>query len=63
MKMVSELTKEGKAYYQCEECSFTYDEREIADSCEDWCKKHQSCNLEITRKAVILDDLKPRAEE
>lgn len=57
--MVNEISRDGKPYYRCEECSFTYDDRELAQTCEAWCREHNSCNLEITRKAVILDDVKP----
>ena len=53
--MVKELTKDGKTYYQCEICEFYYDKRELAQKCQDWCKEHNSCNLEITKHAVKID--------
>lgn len=43
-------TKDGK-YYVCPECRLEYDEKAWAEKCEDWCKSHQSCNLEIIKHA------------
>jgi len=43
------LTKNG---YVCEECKFKYKDKIIAQKCENWCKKHKSCNLKITKYAV-----------
>lgn len=39
-------------YFQCRECRFIYKEKEWAEKCEAWCKKYNSCNIEITRHAV-----------
>jgi hypothetical protein len=50
--MVKEIKKYGKIYFQCEECSFLYEKRRLAEKCEAYCKKHNSCSLEITRQAV-----------
>jgi len=50
--MVREIKQEKKELYQCEECGFKYVEKEWAEKCEDWCKKHKSCNLEITEHAI-----------
>lgn len=41
-----------KELYKCPECGFEYKEKEWAEKCEAWCKKHKSCNLEITKYAV-----------
>lgn len=59
LNMVAELVRGEKVFYKCEECDFTYNSKELSQSCEAWCKEHSSCNLEITRKAIILDDEKP----
>ncbi len=59
VKIVAEISSGGKAYFKCVECGFTYDEQTVAQACEDWCRKNESCNLEITQKAVILNDAKP----
>ncbi|MCH7940475.1 MAG: hypothetical protein IH842_00660 [Thaumarchaeota archaeon] len=52
--MVEEIKKEGKKYNICEECGFAYMDKETAQKCEDWCNKHHSCNLEITKSAVQI---------
>lgn len=38
--------------YNCPECGLSYTKKDLAKKCEDWCKKHDSCNLEITKHAV-----------
>jgi len=52
------LGREGKGgtYYMCEECGLVYSELRIAERCEEWCRNHKSCNLEITRNAVRFED-------
>ena len=52
--MVKETKKGGKAYFVCEECGFAYGTENLAQECEDWCRKHHSCSLEITKHAVNL---------
>jgi len=32
--------------------TFRYNERELAEKCEKWCKKYKSCNLEIAKLAL-----------
>ncbi len=41
----------NKELYQCEECSFHYQDKAIAEKCEEWCKEYKSCNIEITSHA------------
>ena len=53
--MVKEIKKNEKTLYICEECGFAYDHKEWAQKCQQWCKQHQSCNLEITQHAVPLE--------
>ena len=43
--------KKMKCYY-CEECEMAYLDKKRAYECEDWCRKHMSCNLEIIKYAV-----------
>lgn len=50
--MVKVVQKENREVYQCEECGLKYAEKEIAEKCEDWCKKTNSCNLEIIANAI-----------
>ena len=39
-------------YYQCNECKMKYRNKNLADKCEQWCKKHYSCNTEIIKHAI-----------
>ena len=41
-----------KEIYVCEACSFAYKEKELAEKCEEFCKKHNSCNIEITKYSI-----------
>lgn len=50
--MVKTIFNENKTLYECEECGFRYDEREWTEKCEAWCKKHASCNIEITSHGI-----------
>ena len=45
-----------KEFYVCEECGFAYKEKALAEKCESWCKKHHSCNIEITKNAVKINN-------
>ena len=38
--------------YKCIECWLIYNDKKIAKRCQDWCREHKSCNLEITRYAI-----------
>ena len=42
----------NKKYYQCRECKFYYRNKNLAKQCEEYCKTHKSCSLEITKYAV-----------
>ncbi len=39
-------------YYECEECRLLYEDKRWAEKCEKWCKKHKSCNLNITKHSI-----------
>jgi len=41
--------------YKCKECGFKYKEKKWRDRCEDWCREHQSCSLEIMNHAYETD--------
>lgn len=45
-------TDNNKILYVCKECGLKYEQKEIAEKCEAWCKEHQSCNLEIIKYAA-----------
>ncbi len=38
--------------YQCKICGLHYRQKKIALRCQNYCQKHQSCSLEITKKSV-----------
>lgn len=50
--MVEKIRENNKEYYKCEECKLVYAHRKYAKKCEDWCRKNNSCNLEITKYAI-----------
>jgi hypothetical protein len=50
--MVKQYSKKGKALYRCEDCGLGYVDMKTAKECEDFCRKHHSCSMEITKKAV-----------
>ncbi|MEM5815331.1 MAG: hypothetical protein QXD89_02495 [Candidatus Aenigmatarchaeota archaeon] len=50
------IEKESKKYYQCEECGHIYEREELANKCEEWCKEHKSCNLEIVKESVNIEN-------
>ena len=55
IRITKEEFKNSKKYFICEECGFAYNEKDWADKCENWCKEHKSCNIDITKHAVVLD--------
>jgi hypothetical protein len=38
--------------YQCHECGLHYEDEQIAQQCEAYCKEHHGCSLEITHHSV-----------
>lgn len=50
--MVKKVKKSNGVFYKCEECSLIYREKIWAEKCEEFCKKHHACSLEITKHAV-----------
>lgn len=47
---------DNKILYACKECGLKYEQKEIAEKCEAWCKEHQSCNLEIIKYSVKITE-------
>ena len=41
--------------YQCSICKLKFADAELARQCEEWCRTHNSCNLEIGRQAINRD--------
>ena len=52
--MVRETKIKKNKVHLCEQCATIYKDKELAKKCEDWCKKHSSCNLEIIKKAIMV---------
>jgi hypothetical protein len=50
--MVTEREPEGRTVFLCDICGVGYVDRETAQECEDYCRTHNSCSIEITEKAV-----------
>ncbi len=46
------FSKHDKELHECPECGLHYRDVEQARKCEEWCREHHSCNLEITKGAV-----------
>ncbi|MDJ0274904.1 MAG: hypothetical protein QXM81_01930 [Nitrososphaerota archaeon] len=42
----------GTGDYVCEECGTAYHDLETARRCEDFCRTHHACSLEIIRHAA-----------
>lgn len=50
--MVRGAKIKGKNIHLCEQCATFYKDKKMAKKCEDWCKKHKSCNLDIIKHAI-----------
>lgn len=45
------VRKEGNCYH-CEECEMVYEDGKKACECEDFCKKHKACNIDLIKYAI-----------
>ena len=52
--MTEETNLDGIIVYKCMKCGFLYKDEITAQECEQWCKKHESCNVEIIKQAVKM---------
>ena len=50
--MVKQGKFKGKDVWFCDICGFGYADQKTAQSCEDYCREHKGCSMEITKKAV-----------
>lgn len=50
-KMV--IRDKSKKCYICEECEFAYLNKKKACECEEFCRKHKSCDIEITKFSIM----------
>ena len=41
--------------YRCSVCKLEFTIEELGRQCEEWCRTHDSCNLEIGRQAINRD--------
>lgn len=46
------MVKSVNGLWACEECGLKYKDRYWAERCEEWCREHKSCNLEIIKHSV-----------
>ena len=52
--MIKETNNKKMKCYYCEECEMVYINKKKACECEDWCRKHKSCNMEIIKNAIEM---------
>ncbi len=50
--MVRKISESGERLFICEVCGFAYEEKSWAEMCEEYCRKHNACSLDIARHAV-----------
>lgn len=48
--------------YTCSECQLSYVSQDLAKNCENWCKKYNSCNIEITKHSINKQSLLVRSK-
>ncbi len=52
--MTEETNLKGEIVYKCRECGLYYKRKDNAEKCQNWCEKHKSCNLNITKNAIKI---------
>ncbi len=52
--MVKRIAHEGVNYFACNICDFRYADKKTAEECENYCRTHKSCSMEITKHAVKI---------
>ncbi|MFB6115386.1 MAG: hypothetical protein ABEK04_03760 [Candidatus Nanohalobium sp.] len=50
--MVKKEKFEGEEAFKCEECGMHYQEKDLAEKCERYCREKGMCNSEITEKSL-----------
>jgi len=53
-KVNGKENEEMKCYY-CEECGLVYANKKKAEECEEWCREHKSCNIEIIKHSLKME--------
>lgn len=51
-EIIPHMVTETDNLYQCDECGLRYEDREIAEECERFCREHNACNTEIIGQSV-----------
>jgi hypothetical protein len=52
--MAEETNFKGKIVFKCLKCGWFYRDKELAEKCENWCRNHNSCNIEIAKHAIKI---------
>ena len=55
--MAEETNLEGEMVFKCLSCGWLYENRLMAEKCEAWCKKYKSCNMEIVKHAIKINEV------
>lgn len=50
--MVLEEEFNGVDSFKCEECGFHFEEKDLAEKCESYCRDKGVCSSEITKNAL-----------
>jgi len=50
--MVERANYKGRRAFKCEACGFHYANEVYAHQCEDYCRLHKSCSMEITKNSL-----------
>lgn len=54
--MVMCIKTNSRNYFKCEECGLLYNVKAIAEKCQKWCAEYKSCNLDIIRHSVRINE-------
>lgn len=50
--MVLVVVVRGERFYACGECGLIYTSRGLAEECEEWCREHGTCNVDLSRQSI-----------
>lgn len=57
MSEKSDELKDNTKIYQCIECGLHYTDNQMAKECEDFCRDHNACSLDITKYSIESQQL------
>lgn len=49
---MTENAKPAKKLYQCKVCGLHYESKELAKRCDEFCREHHACGLDIIKHSV-----------